>query len=480
MRRAFHWSRCVRRVALLLSISGAACLGDASPRWAAEAAGVGEPQNGFPIWQERTVLVLTNRARADPARQVSECNSACCPWAEYSAACYPPVQPLVWDYNLNRSSRFQSTFLGAGNCALSHPSCCTLAAGWGTSGCNGDPSCACATGTFGCSCCQATPCTGQTTDPFTRIDGFGTPGCAENIAAGAADPTDVFHLWIDECAPGATCAFAEANGHRWNMLTGGNTQLGVGYYPGGSCYTSYYTMDFGCTSVPIPEIVAGTHYPQSGASGASFTFWVNYYDGANGPQATQVLIDGQCQALTLDTGTPANGTWTTSTALSNGCHEYYYLFRDGAGGSVTYPTVGSLTIAVGTASCATDYVATQSAAACGSPDGSVVDAGLVDAGITVDSGSTDSGTEVDAAPDAETAADAGSFDSGSGIADAALSDGGAPDAGSSVDSGPPGLGKLLGGCGCGSSGGLEGLAGLLAALVLRQRKKLPARGALPR
>ncbi len=352
---------------------------DVSPGTLGQA--VGEPQNGYPTWNERTVLVLTNRARADPAKALSECNSGCCPWAEYSATCYPPVQPLVWDYNLNRSSRFHSTFLGKGNCGLTHYSCCTLASDVGSSTCDGDPACACTAGTFACDC---TACTGMQTDPFTRIGLFGTGGCAENAAAGVSDPVQVFHLWIDECASTSTCGFSSGNGHRWNILSGANTQVGVGAYVASSnCWNAFFTQDFGCGGVSIPTLVAGSHYPYSGSGPTAFTFWVNHYETSGAPQLETVVIDGECNDLALDTGTVTNGTWTANLTLPVGCHDYYFLFRDAAGSPVPYPTTGSLTVGVG-AACASDYVTSQASASCtaSSSDAGAApsDAGSLDAG----------------------------------------------------------------------------------------------------
>src|SRR5277367_2896322 len=98
----------------------------------------GVPQNGFPSWEERTILVLTNRARADPTAALASCASSGC----QDATCYSVSRPLAWDYNLNRSARFHVTNLVESAAPLQHPSPCLLSSDIASTfpaTCAGDP-----------------------------------------------------------------------------------------------------------------------------------------------------------------------------------------------------------------------------------------------------------------------------------------------------------------------------------------------------
>ncbi len=80
---------------------------------------LGVPKDGFPNWEERVILVLTNRARNDPAAQSAEsCNGGC--------ASYPSSKPLYHNYNLGRAARFQATSLKKAGAGLQHDSVCRI------------------------------------------------------------------------------------------------------------------------------------------------------------------------------------------------------------------------------------------------------------------------------------------------------------------------------------------------------------------
>jgi uncharacterized protein YkwD len=67
-------------------------------------------------------------------------------------------------------------------------------------------------------------------------------GLAENIAGGQSDPTTVVGAWMN------------SPGHRANILSYGNWELGVGYYQGGS-YGRYWVQDFGRRSGVYPLVI---------------------------------------------------------------------------------------------------------------------------------------------------------------------------------------------------------------------------------
>ncbi len=82
-----------------------------------------------------------------------------------------------------------------------------------------------------------------------RITSFNVPpggpsyiGLAENIAGGQSDPAVVMGAWMN------------SPGHRANILSLGNWELGVGYYRGGS-YGRYWVQDFGRRRGVYPLVI---------------------------------------------------------------------------------------------------------------------------------------------------------------------------------------------------------------------------------
>ncbi|MBN1657834.1 MAG: CAP domain-containing protein [Anaerolineae bacterium] len=61
----------------------------------------------------------------------------------------------------------------------------------------------------------------------------GWSSLAENIAVGSDTPTEVMNSWMD------------SSGHRANILSAGNWEIGVGYYAGSGDHYSYWVQDFG-------------------------------------------------------------------------------------------------------------------------------------------------------------------------------------------------------------------------------------------
>lgn len=69
--------------------------------------------------------------------------------------------------------------------------------------------------------------------PFEMLQHFGVTyrSAGENIAAGQKTPQEVMNAWMN------------SSGHRANILNSSYTELGVGYYKGGS-YGHYWTQEF--------------------------------------------------------------------------------------------------------------------------------------------------------------------------------------------------------------------------------------------
>ncbi len=357
----------------LATLSACSIQEDADPSGGIEQ-GLGEPVLtdagfSFPSWEERVIYVLTNRARADPMKQQKECVPGAykkCPWFEAAdAGCYTPQSPLVWDLGLSKSARFHATYLSKGAQLLGHDNCCTLKANVATSGCDGDPACACETATQAGTCTGG--CTAATTSAATRVSRF-TSGYSGEIAHQFyTDPVEIFHGWIDEeLATMPTCSFGGGNGHRWLILKNAGPRIGAGHHKTttASCNSPYWVEDFGGGAATIPRIPGAVHYPKSGTATTSFTFWANWFHmGGAAPQRAAVVVNGNCRPMTMDFGTPQNGAFKVQGTVPSGCQSYYFLFVDSAGTRVTYPTVGSMTISAG-AACAADYASTQIAADC--------------------------------------------------------------------------------------------------------------------
>jgi MYXO-CTERM domain-containing protein len=335
-------------------------------------AQVGVPQDGFPNWMERTDLVLSNRARADPATELAPCKaSGACP--DY--ACYPPAPPLVWAYTLNLSSRFHVTNLVGADSMLQHPSPCALVSNiaslYPASCTNAAPSCACTGGASVCtcnSCSCSTTSSSCVTQPFDRIE-LWTPtacntACGEDVSAGYSDPQATSEGWLQEpcdswngscAAPSAsTCSSSTENGHRWNILSSGYTQLGSGALDASNsaCYPQEWAaQDFSGETVAIPKLVAGTHFPQVGTSEQ---FWANWYDSA-APSSAMLNVAGTCTAMTVDRGSGGNATYTWQGSIPSGCSSYVFTFTDSTGNVFNVPSAGAYQAG---SSCSADYVAT--------------------------------------------------------------------------------------------------------------------------
>ena len=87
---------------------------------------VDTPINGYPSWQERTVIVFTNIVRMAPTEYRDIYMVGFTFPAEGILNLYPAVAPLYWKHELNLSARFHAEDM-AFNCqTLQHDSCdCT-------------------------------------------------------------------------------------------------------------------------------------------------------------------------------------------------------------------------------------------------------------------------------------------------------------------------------------------------------------------
>jgi len=298
----------------------------------------GEPVNGFPSWYERMIHVLTNRARCDPDAALVGCS----PCGDVDSGCYSAVLPLQWHEGLNHAARFHATNLTDSICGMQHNSPCNLDPNIGTdypSSCDGSVSCACVSAQVCDPTCYSDP--SLCSDPWERLALFGVSGGwrAENIAW-LGDPFDIMDAWLLEAMTTATCGYHcegpnDCNGHRYNILNGDYTRLGVGGDGG------YTVQDYWGSGSLDQKIPSGAHYPQNGGNDTEFR--ANWYDSAGAPSEALVNIDGECFTMSVERGSGSNATYLYSTTTS-GCTRYYFAFRDSSEQTVFYPDTGSFGI----------------------------------------------------------------------------------------------------------------------------------------
>ena len=249
-----------------------------------------------------------NRARSDPSTVKGS-----------GSTIYPATAPLVFHKDLARSSRFHATNLEIGKAPLMHPSPCTLKTDVGTSGCDGNPSCACTTGAT-CNSCASASCP-DGTDPFVRIKYFYTPGgTGEVAAAGYQDPWGVMDGWVDEAAG--------ADGHR--MIVDGSSYglVGFGHSSGttGACWPTFDVGDF-ASAKPAPAKIASAAPKPYGGNAGTFRVYATWNDKTGGaPKDLSASVDGKCTALVKELGDDKlNATYYADVPLTAGCHPVFIV-----------------------------------------------------------------------------------------------------------------------------------------------------------
>lgn len=284
----------------------------------------GVPVNGFPSWNERMILVYTNRARSDPQAMLAGAPGIA------DAACYSPVPPVQWNESLNKAARFHAFNLTNSACGLGHDSPCVLIASIGTdypATNDGSVASACVGGVVSCG--------GAGNDDLSaRLGKFGvsTGTRTENIASDG-NPLTIFNLWLLEATANPACGWSIENGHRFNILDAAFTRMGSG------ATGSYTVQDFWDTGVLDQNIPSGGHSPQAGGVGTEFR--VSWYDSAGAaPSEAKINIDGQLYDMTLECGSNGNATYLYTADISSESW-YYFRFRDSGGTIASYPGSGS-------------------------------------------------------------------------------------------------------------------------------------------
>lgn len=282
----------------------------------------GVPINGFPRWQERATLTLTNACRIAPAAY----RGAFLPSATgiLQPSVYPAVPPLQFNMQLTQSARAHSTDLAT------------------TSGCG-----------FQHNSCNGTVWSARIASYYPNYSTIG-----ENIAAGYADPLSSLNgLILDNVGGAPSADGAPTDGHRRNIMSSSYTQLGCGYASGPNTYGRYWTQDFGRpqsnTTICSP-IASASHIIQTG----SVVFLSNFYDAQNAaPQSANIIVNGITSPMSIYLGAAARGTYRFSSPATASCRSYHFEFRDAAGASWRYPARGELRT-FGEGPCSEDYLAT--------------------------------------------------------------------------------------------------------------------------
>ncbi|MDP3238256.1 MAG: MopE-related protein [Myxococcales bacterium] len=349
-RRERRGARAMRAAQLLLPLLGVVAFASCSGTSAVEPAGeplesvaqaIGEPANGFPSDQERMLHVLMNQARVSPRTPNNMCG-------DHTAEVGANVSkaPLVYNRDANTGARFSARHMAEVGC-FQNESCCEIGDAGTGPGCIGPGAC---TGAMCGQTCDAG--VGQTAQQRYGQFGFATLSAttiARNVPA-AAD------LW---------CNLMQSGQNRALIYADAGTEFGAGLFraEGGQCSMPYWAVAFGRGAVQIPRIPAASamHPPPNPGNTSQLYFAANYFDPSNrGPQRSAVVVAGHCFDMDRAWGSAGNGTWETRfpdpDVLPNGCHPYYFLFTDAQGTRYTYPSVGSLQVALGLdQTCPTPY-----------------------------------------------------------------------------------------------------------------------------
>ena len=73
--------------------------------------GVGTPVDGYPNWQERTMIVFTNMVRMAPIEYRETYMADYLYPTDNILSLYPAVAPLHWNYELNQAARLEKSSL---------------------------------------------------------------------------------------------------------------------------------------------------------------------------------------------------------------------------------------------------------------------------------------------------------------------------------------------------------------------------------
>ena len=264
--------------------------------------GAGTPIDGYPSWQERTMIVFTNMVRMAPIEYRDIYMTGLTFPAEGVLNLYPAVAPLYWNHELNLAARFHAEDLA-----------------------------------FNCQTLQHDSCDG--TSWFVRIRNFYpySGAIGENIAYGYSMPWTTINAFLCD-KYGSTCASDSPgpggyDGHRENIMNSGFREIGTGH---AQETLNYWVQDFGGQSSGFQSpVVSATH---AFLEIRITSFFLNYRN-SNGtaPREVKLVLDDNHYSLELDTGTESAGTYRVDVESASVCRPYFFLVRDIDGACYRYP-----------------------------------------------------------------------------------------------------------------------------------------------
>ncbi len=292
-----------------------------------DAIGIGTPIDGYPNWQERTLMVFTNMVRMAPTEYRDTYMTAYTfPPGGILNDGFPAVAPLYSAHALNQAARYHAVDMA-----------------------------------FTCDTLQHNSCDGTLWSERIRSFYPQAGAIGENVAYtsnnSGATPWRIVNLLLCD-AVGDICAADDQPfgviGHRVNIMSDGFTETGSGFAMGSG---AYWVQDFnGVQLPPQPPIAAGSH---ASIDAGVITFYLNYYDGAgSAPLEIMVVLDGQPHSLELGLGTAGAGTYRATPPSTARCRAYYFLATDGDGNRYRYPGTGVFNT-YGEGGCTLDYTADE-------------------------------------------------------------------------------------------------------------------------
>ena len=285
-----------------------------------DAPGSGDPIDGYPKWQERTLMVFVNMVRMAPReyrdKYMADWQVSMPDDGILNADRFPAVHPLYWNLGLNQAARYHAEDMA-----------------------------------FNCQTLQHASCDGTSTwDRIARYYSY-TGWRGENVADGYSAPRDTVNQFLCDRV-GSTCAAdgSADDGHRDNIMNGLFKEMGGGHAKGNY---HYWVQDFGGrTPDGFPPIVSAAHdFVTSNVT----SFFLNYYAPQNGaPEEVRVVVDGAEYLLALDSGQAEAGTYRKDLTTASGCRSYYFMVKTGCGNCYRYPETSHFHT-YGEGGCLSDY-----------------------------------------------------------------------------------------------------------------------------
>ena len=277
---------------------------------------IGTPIDGYPNWQERTMIVFTNMVRMAPVEYRDSYMAGFPLPAGGILNRYPAVAPLYWHHGLNQAARFHAEDLA-----------------------------------FDCNILQHNSCDGTSwSDRIRRFYPY-SAGLGENAAYGFSTPWATVNALLCD-RQGSVCATDSSgkDGHRKNIMRAGYRELGTGY---AVKFLDYWVQDFGGRQPEsqMPLVSASHAFLEDGIT----SFLLNYFDSAGGaPRRILLVLDDIDYPLQLDLGNGAAGSYRVDVTRAAGCRAYFFKAVTANGVCYRYPGTSTY-FTYGEGDCRLDY-----------------------------------------------------------------------------------------------------------------------------